>query len=451
MNIKKFTIENICNKGTDRIITGAILILLLFFPSVVFGVETVRLQLKWKHQFQFAGYYAAKEKGYYKSAGLNVDFLPAISGTDPILNVIKGNAEFGIGATDLLLMRQKGIPVVVLASVFQHSPLAFMTLNKHELQTIHDLAGSRVMLEPDSAELMAYLRNEGISTKSIKLTHHTFDVNDLLSGNVDAMSVYVTTEPFYAMKAGRDVLLYSPRAAGIDFYSDNLFTTENMLKHRPETVRKFREASLKGWEYAMAHQEEVVNLIHTKYSTRRSLEALRFEAKQMVPLLQTSMVEIGHMNPGRWRNIVEIYIEMGMLKPDFNIKGFLYNPNPAYVDLKLLYTILGTVFTLLAVATYVAIRFIRMSKALTVSNINLRQREDELNKALEDIRTLSGILPICMNCKKIRDDQGYWNQVENYVRDRTDAEFSHSICPECAEKLYPDYCEDEVDNSDEKQ
>lgn len=62
----------------------------------------------------------------------------------------------------------------------------------------------------------------------------------------------------------------------------------------------------------------------------------------------------------------------------------------------------------------------------------------ELQEALAKVKTLSGLIPICASCKKIRDDQGYWNQVESYVAKRSDAKFSHGICPECARKLYPD-------------
>lgn len=63
----------------------------------------------------------------------------------------------------------------------------------------------------------------------------------------------------------------------------------------------------------------------------------------------------------------------------------------------------------------------------------------ELRKALDEIKTLSGFLPICASCKKIRDDRGYWNEVEKYISEHTGAEFSHGLCPECAEKLYPEY------------
>jgi hypothetical protein len=74
-----------------------------------------------------------------------------------------------------------------------------------------------------------------------------------------------------------------------------------------------------------------------------------------------------------------------------------------------------------------------------------RQAEQEkeklilnLQKALKDVKQLSGLLPICSHCKKIRDDKGYWNQIETYIHERSDAEFSHCICQECAEKYYPD-------------
>ncbi len=71
--------------------------------------------------------------------------------------------------------------------------------------------------------------------------------------------------------------------------------------------------------------------------------------------------------------------------------------------------------------------------------INAQRLEHNLIKAKEEIKTLKGFLPICANCKNIRDDKGYWNQIESYIQKHSEAEFSHSICPECAKKLYPDF------------
>jgi len=67
----------------------------------------------------------------------------------------------------------------------------------------------------------------------------------------------------------------------------------------------------------------------------------------------------------------------------------------------------------------------------------------ELQEALASVKQLSGLLPICASCKKVRDDKGYWTQIEAYIRDRSEAEFSHGLCPECMKKLYPDYAEEE--------
>lgn len=113
------------------------------------------------------------------------------------------------------------------------------------------------------------------------------------------------------------------------------------------------------------------------------------------------------------------------------------------------------IFFLLGLATIISIYFIekREAKVLTVANIVLekeieqrKQVEEEreklindLRKALAEVKTLSGLLPICSACKKIRDDKGYWNQIEVYIQDRSEADFSHSICPGCAKELYPDF------------
>ncbi len=365
---------------------GMALLSLLLVPCFAFGADKVRLQLKWQHQFQFAGYYAAQELGYYRNAGLEVDILPARPGEDPVQQVVQGKAEFGVGSTELLQLREQGVPVVALAVIFQHSPLALMTLKQEGLQTIHDLAGQKVMIEPGSAELHAYLRSEGISADQFTLLPHTFGVQELLSGTVDSISVYVTDEPFTLKQAERDYLLYSPRAVGIDFYGDNLFTTEELLQRQPELVRKFRDASLRGWDYAMQHQEEVAQLIYDRYSQRHSLAHLRFEARQMEPLLQTALIEVGHMNPGRWRNIAEVYAEMGMLRRDFDLKGFLYDPKPR--DLTWLFGVVAVVTSLLLIAVVVAVRFARLSKALRKSNAVREQTEAALREKEEKYRIL---------------------------------------------------------------
>ncbi len=73
----------------------------------------------------------------------------------------------------------------------------------------------------------------------------------------------------------------------------------------------------------------------------------------------------------------------------------------------------------------------------------LREERDKIKEALAKVKTLSGLLPICSNCKKIRDDKGYWNQIETFISRHSETEFSHGICPHCAEELYPEYFEED--------
>jgi DNA-binding response OmpR family regulator len=85
---------------------------------------------------------------------------------------------------------------------------------------------------------------------------------------------------------------------------------------------------------------------------------------------------------------------------------------------------------------------VEVGRRMIEMRLELSEKVEELRKALDQVRTLKGIVPICANCKNVRDDQGYWNRVENYVKEHTEAEFSHAVCPDCMKKLYPQFKED---------
>lgn len=270
----------------------------LAFAGGAAAADKVVLQLKWTHQFQFAGYYAAIEQGYYREAGLDVELREARPGLDVVREVLDGRADFGVGNSDLLIYRGRGEPVMVLAVILQHSAFS-LAAREDRASFVHELAGQSVMLEPQAAELLGYLQQEGV-VDQIRRVDHDLGINALLRGDVAAMSVYLTDEVYLLREARLPFVLFTPRAAGIDFYGDNLFTHETQWQTRPERVRAFRAASLRGWQYAMAHQEEMADLIRQKYAPHRSREHLLFEAQAMEHLMQTQLLAIGHMHPGRW-------------------------------------------------------------------------------------------------------------------------------------------------------
>lgn len=344
-------------------------------------LEKVRLQLKWQHQFQFAGYYAAVEKGYYREVGLDVELIEAVPERDPVENVLNGGAEFGVGNSDLLLLRAAGRPVVVLAAIFQHSPLLLVTRAASGVSDLQGLQDREMMIiDSEKAELFAYFKYEGVDVSRLRVRPHTLRLAEFINGQVDAMSSYSTDEPFELREAGVEFHAFTARSGGIDFYGDNLFTTEDQVRRFPERVRAFRAASLRGWEYALAHQEEIVDLIRRQHPERLSREHLLFEAAKTAELMHPGIIEVGHLNPGRWRHIADTYAEFGMLPREFDLTGFIYYPDPP-PNLRWVYWSLAVLGVIAFGALAWALPLVRLNRRLQQEIAARRQTENELRHA----------------------------------------------------------------------
>ncbi|MBK5966142.1 hypothetical protein CCR95_19165 [Thiocystis minor] len=339
--------------------------------------EAVTLQLKWTHCFQFAGYYAAQEQGYYREAGLDVRFEEGLPGVDVVGRVVSGQADYGVGTSSLLLARAAGKPVVALAVILQHSPLVLIARQRQAAQSIHDLVGKRVMIEPDADEILAYLKREGIPPERLIQLDHSFEIQDLIDGRIDALTAYLSNEPELLDRLHVPYQMYTPRSVGIDFYADNLFTSERELQAHPERVRAFRAASLRGWEYALAHPEDIIELILTKYAGRDTREHYAFEAVQLRPLIRADLIEIGYMHPGRWAHMAETYAEIGLLPATVSLTGFLYDPHPE-ADLTGLYLILATALGFAGVVGGVTLSIGRVNRRLRRSLSDLQQANGRL-------------------------------------------------------------------------
>ncbi len=332
---------------------------LLLFSAHANAAEKVTLQLRWHHQFQFAGYYAAKAKGFYRDAGLDVSIVAGAPVRQPLDQVLAGRAQYGTANSELLFGRLHGKPLVALATIFQHAATVLLVRRDSGILSPQDLVGRRVMSVGVGKEadigLMAMLKNEGVDPGQVKFQKSSYDINDLVKGNTDAFNSYLTNEPYFLKAIGVPFTVINPATYGIDFYSDILFTSEDEVRNHPDRVKRFRKASLRGWEYAMQNQEEVIDLIRSKYQSTKTRDHLRFEANAMAALILPNLIEIGRMNPGRWKHMADTFVKEGFADPGYSLEGFIYDPDPPPDQRKWYRLVAGLIVALLIVAGIVVI------------------------------------------------------------------------------------------------
>ena len=374
------------------------------------ALDQVTLQLKWHHQFQFAGYYAALEKGFYQDVGLEVEIREGGPNVNAIDDVVSGRADFGVGTSGALIARAQGQPIVVLAAVFQHSPAILLLPRRTGVTSVFAVQDLLLMDTPGSEDIAAMLKLAGVDYARMPRVKHNGDPRDLVSAKADAMVAYSTNEPFVLEQLGIPYLAFSPRASGIDFYSDNLITSEKQIKTHPERVAAFRAASLKGWEYALSHKDEIVDLILRRYSQAKNREALLFEANQTEVLVQPDLIELGYQNPARWRAIAETYHSLGML-PDAKVpEGLIYKTEGDRIPFWLKAALIGAALLGL-VATLVAFWIAKLNRRLNSEIVERREAEREIQRANAEAESarrqlvgMSEALPLAMFQMEVKPD-----------------------------------------------
>ena len=305
------------------------IMMLSVWPQPASALEKVSLQLKWTHQFQFAGYYAAKEQGFYEDEGLDVEFHE-FSAQHPIVNqVVNGDADFGISDSTLLADFVNGRPVVALAAIFQENPMVLFTKKSSGIVTPNDIIGKKVMfdvIDMGGAVITAMLAANGLKPNQYTFLQHDYNERGLLDDKVDVISGYLTDDPYFFKKHNMPVNIIKPQNYGINVYGDILFTSQKKLKQEPELVEKFRRASLKGWQYAISHSDEMIALIKSKYKPSLGEDELAFEAQETIALMKYPIIEVGHMHLQRWQHVAALYQQQGLIHKDVDFDAFIYSP-----------------------------------------------------------------------------------------------------------------------------
>ncbi len=261
------------------------------------ALDKVSVQLDWKFQFEYAGFIAAVEKGFYQDAGLDVTLHEYQAGVDTVAEVLAGEVNYGIHNASLVITEGKIQPIVLLATYYQRSPLVFVTAP--DIKTPREMLGRTIMGTTDEfkySSLALMLNHFGITNENSKIIGHSFSIEDFSSGKVDVMSAFLSNQIYDLQQQGVAYTIIDPFDYGFFMSAVNLFTSREEALNHPERTRNFIDATNRGWKYALEHSEELIEIIHEKYAPDKSKEALAFEVEITDKLFLRDFYPIGAVN-----------------------------------------------------------------------------------------------------------------------------------------------------------
>lgn len=319
------------------------ILLITFFLTIFLYAQNdkkITLQLNWLNQFQFAGYYMAKEKGFYKDVNLDVKIKESNSNTDVVKEIETKNADFAVGRSSLIIEKINGKDIVALCAIYQESPLILLVKKDSNITSVKDLRNKKIMITPDarySAPVLAMLSANELTINDFRIQKHSFDINDLINRKTDAMASYISNEPILLNEKGIEYTIFNPKDFGFDLYSDILFSSSEYIKNNPKVTKEFYEASLKGWKYAFENLAETAEIIYSKYNTQnKTFTHLVKEGEVLKKLAYTGNNELGDFNDNKLKNIANVFKLFGLVNKDLDLKEFIYKENkPKIINLEI--------------------------------------------------------------------------------------------------------------------
>lgn len=258
--------------------------------------DKLTLQLKWVTQAQFAGYYVAKDKGFYKDAGLDVTIKAGGPDINPSQVIAGGGADVIVDwMPSALATREKGVPIVNIAQVFQRSGMQLTCRKDSGISKPADFKGKTlgVWFYGNEYPFLSWMDKLGYKTTGgadgVKVLKQGFNVDPLLQKQADCVSTMTYNEYWQLIDAGmkpEQLVVFKYEDQGVATLEDGLYATEKSLAD-PKMVDKlgrFVKASLKGWDYAVKHQAEAVKIVlkndasgaqTAKHQTRMMSEAAK--------------------------------------------------------------------------------------------------------------------------------------------------------------------------------
>lgn len=284
--------------------------------------ENVSCRLKWLHQSQFAGMYAAQVKGFFQEAGIDCELRVGGQNFNATKLVAIGSDDFGVASADqVLIARSQGMPIVTVAVIFQESPVCFFSRQDSTIRKPSDFIGKKVAMQYGTnvrTEYVAMMKRAGIDMNAVVEVPSRYDIQPFLSGSVDVWNGYTINEPLVAKANGVPVNIIKPSEYGVEMYADCIITSERMIRERPELVRRFVEAVIRGWSFALSNREEaVVMVLRQDPHLQQQHERLMLqESGRLILTNRANEHGIGWMDERVWRKMLDELKSQNLLGPD---------------------------------------------------------------------------------------------------------------------------------------
>lgn len=303
-------------------------------PAPVVEPDKVTVQLSWFHGVEYAGFYAAIDQGYYAESNIEVALNAGGPEINPLDEVHNGNAQFGIGGGDsLITARSNGQNFVAVATIFKENPLAITSLKQDNITTPADLVGKTVgVYSLDLSNFfdlpfLALMSRTGLDRASMNyaLIEDFQGANEIKAGNMNAMSgMFATDQQVMANQAGDELNFIYYKDYGFDVYINTIFTTEALRQSNPDLVRRFVQATVKGYQYAIGNTDSVAELA-LSYDETLDLAYQQAVMQEQIPFINTGDGQIGAMNESIWNNTQDILLEFDLLTSPIDLSTVYTN------------------------------------------------------------------------------------------------------------------------------
>jgi NitT/TauT family transport system substrate-binding protein len=299
------------------------------FATAAHAADSVSVQLDYVVRGNHAMFFVAKEKGYFANNGIDVTEIRKGTGSPNAMRLVgNGNAEFGFGdLPTLAVARSQDVPVVALAAVNQHSPLAMLALAaKHKLTKPQDLKGLNVGVQPSGSTyvfLKAFLAANGMTLDDIKQsTVNPPYENYLLLGRVDTVPGYLDAEvPELEAKAGGPGSLSIMQGSDFGYvvYGSGLFTSEKMIADKAEVVGRFVKAYTQAFADVIQNPEEAADIVvraNPEYASKKDVlvRQLQADIKSTFFSPDTKTNGLGAMTKAKWEQTIKTLVDQGAMK-----------------------------------------------------------------------------------------------------------------------------------------